>query len=148
MTALLSGQNLVHDIGYMEAGLTFGPEMVLYSDEIISRMKAFSRGFALDDESMALDLIDEVGPGGAFITTDHTFKHFREFWQPKYFNRRRDDWVREGSKSMGKRIREKVVEIMDNHKPDQIPESMREEIDYILAQSEQRSQRPLTESCG
>jgi trimethylamine---corrinoid protein Co-methyltransferase len=136
MTALLSGQNLVHDIGYMEAGLTFGPEMVLYCDEIISRMKAFSRGINLDSESMALDLIDEVGPGGAFLTTDHTFHHFRDFWQPKYFNRRRrDDWVRDGSKSMGEKLREKVVEIMDNHRPAEPPAGLSEEINYILTNS-------------
>lgn len=136
MTALLSGQNLVHDIGYMEAGLTFGPEMVLYCDEIISRTKAFSRGINLDSESMALDLIDEVGPGGAFLTTDHTFHHFRDFWQPRYFNRRRrDDWVRDGSKSMGEKLREKVVEIMDTHRPTEPPAGLSEEINYIMANS-------------
>ncbi len=139
MTAILSGQNLVHDIGYMEAGLTFGPEMVLYSNEIISRMRSFAKGISLDPESLALDLINEVGPGGAFLATDHTFKHFRDFWQPKYFNRRRrDDWARDGSKSMGVRIRENVVEIMENHQPGELPESLHEEINYILAQSEQR----------
>jgi trimethylamine---corrinoid protein Co-methyltransferase len=87
---------------------------------------------------MALDLIDEVGPGGAFLTTDHTFHHFRDFWQPKYFNRRRrDDWVRDGSKSMGEKLREKVVEIMENHRPAEPSASLREEIAYILAQSDQ-----------
>jgi trimethylamine---corrinoid protein Co-methyltransferase len=136
MTALLSGQNLVHDIGYMEAGLTFGPEMVLYADEIISRMKVFTRGIALDSESMALGLIDEVGPGGAFLTTDHTFKHFRDFWQPKYFNRRRrDDWVAGGSKRMGEKLREKVFEIMDTHRPAEPPVGLSEEINYILKNS-------------
>lgn len=138
MTALLSGQNLVHDIGYMEAGLTFGPEMVLYADEVISRMKAFCRGIALDSESLALDLIDEVGPGGAFLTTEHTFNHFRDFWQPKYFNRRRrDDWVTGGSKTMGTKLREKVVEIMETHRPEESSANLRDEIGYILKQSGQ-----------
>ncbi len=138
MTALLSGQNLVHDIGYMEAGLTFGPEMVLFSDEVISRMKAFTAGIALDSEALALDLIDEVGPGGAFLTSEHTFKHFRDFWQPKYFNRRRrDDWVRDGSKSMAVKLREKVVEIMNTHQPVELAESLKDEINYILKQSGQ-----------
>ncbi len=138
MTALLSGQNLVHDIGYMEAGLTFGPEMVLYADEVISRMKVFCRGITLDSESLALDLIDEVGPGGAFLTTEHTFNHFRDFWQPKYFNRRRrDDWVAGGSKTMGTKLREKVVEIMETHRPEEPSTNLRDEIDYILKQSGQ-----------
>ncbi|MDZ4133784.1 MAG: trimethylamine methyltransferase family protein, partial [Dethiobacteria bacterium] len=95
-----------------------------------------SRGINLDSESMALDLIDEIGPGGAFLTTDHTFHHFRDFWQPKYFNRRRrDDWVAGGSKSMGEKLREKVVEIMDNHRPVESPAGLSKEINYILANS-------------
>ena len=136
MTALLSGQNLVHDIGYMEAGLTFGVEMVLFSNEIISRMKAFCRGIALDHESLALDLIDQVGPGGAFLDTDHTFKHFRDFWQPQYANRRRrDDWVSAGSKKMGDKLREKVIDILENHQPADAPAKLRDEVAYILDQS-------------
>lgn len=136
MTALLSGQNLVHDIGYMEAGLTFGVEMVLFSNEIISRMKAFCRGIALDHESLALDLIDQVGPGGAFLDTDHTFKHFRDFWQPQYANRRRrDDWVSAGSKKMGDKLREKVIDILENHQPAESPAKLRDEVAYILDQS-------------
>ena len=136
MTALLSGENLVHDIGYMEAGLTFGVEMVLYADEIISRMKTFCQGMALDSDSLALDLIDEVGPGGEYITTDHTFRHFRDFWQPRYFNRnRRDDWVAGGSKSMGDKLREKAIEIMETHRPEELSASLHEKIEYILKET-------------
>lgn len=135
MTALLSGQNLVHDIGYMEAGLTFGVEMVLFCDEIISRMKAFAGGISLDREAMALDLIDEVGPGGAFLAADHTYKHFRDFWQPCYFNRkRRADWVAEGKKSMAGKLKEKAVEIIETHRPAEPPAGLREEIAYIMSQ--------------
>lgn len=135
MTALLSGQNLVHDIGYMEAGLTFGVEMVLFSNEIISRMKAFCRGIALDHESLTLDLIDQVGPGGAFLDTDYTFKHFRDFWQPRYFNRkRRDDWVREGKKIMAQKLKEKVIDILENHQPAEPSAKLREEVAYIMSQ--------------
>ncbi len=137
MTALLSGQNLVHDIGYLESGLTTSPEMILYSDEIIGRMKVFAAGMALDNESLALDLIDEVGPGGTFLTSDHTFRHFRDFWQPRFFSRRRrDQWTSEGSLRMGDRIREKVISIMETHRPAALSEQLCSEIAYIMAQGE------------
>jgi len=137
MTALLSGQNLVHDIGYMEAGLTISPEMILFSDEIIGRMRSFSRGIFLDAESFALDLIDEVGPGGTFLTTEHTFQHFRDFWQPAFFNRhRRGEWVSSGSRRMNDRIREKTIAIMESHQPEAPPDYLREEVAYIMSQSE------------
>lgn len=137
MTAILSGQNLVHDIGYMEAGLTTSPEMILFGNEIIGRMKSFSRGITLDPESFALDLIDEVGPGGTFLTSDHTFRHFRDFWQPNFFNRRRrGEWDAEGGKRMSDRLREEVITIMDTHQPEAITDTLRDEIAYIMAQSE------------
>jgi trimethylamine---corrinoid protein Co-methyltransferase len=138
MTALLSGQNLVHDIGYMEAGLTFGVEMVLYADEIISRMKAFCKGISLDSEALTLDLINEVGPGGTFLTTEHTFHHFRDFWQPRFLNRRRrGDWVTSGGKSMGEALKEKIIEIMETHRPEEPSTGLSKEVDYILKQAEQ-----------
>lgn len=138
MTALLSGQNLVHDIGYMEAGLTFGVEMVLYADEIISRMKAFCKGISLDSEALTLDLINEVGPGGTFLTTEHTFHHFRDFWQPRFLNRRRrGDWVTSGGKSMGETLKEKIIEIMETHRPEEPSTGLSKEVDYILKQAGQ-----------
>jgi trimethylamine---corrinoid protein Co-methyltransferase len=138
MTALLSGQNLVHDIGYMEAGLTFGVEMVLYADEIISRMKAFCKGISLDSEALTLDLINEVGPGGTFLTTEHTFHHFRDFWQPRFLNRRRrGDWVTSGGKSMGEALKEKIIEIMETHRPEEPSTGLSKEVDYILKQAGQ-----------
>lgn len=137
MTAVLSGQNLVHDIGYMEAGLTISPEMILFGNEMIGRMKSFSRGISLDPESFALDLIDEVGPGGTFLTSDHTFRHFRDFWQPNFFNRRRrGEWDAEGAKQMSDRLREEVITIMDTHQPEEIADSLRDEITYIMTQPE------------
>ena len=137
MTAVLSGQNLVHDIGYMEAGLTVAPEMILFSDEMISRMRRFAGGISLEPEALALELIDQIGPGGEYITSDHTFRHFRDFWQPKFFSRRRrDDWFMDGAKSMAERVREKVITIMASHQPEEIPDSLRDEIAYIMARSE------------
>jgi trimethylamine---corrinoid protein Co-methyltransferase len=137
MAAVLSGQNLVHDIGYLEAGLTTSPEMILFTTEIISRMRQFARGISLDPEAFALDLIDEVGPGGTFLTDEHTFRHFRDFWKPAFFSRRRrDEWISEGSPRLGDRIREKTIAIMESHRPEELSVQLRQEISYILTQSE------------
>jgi len=74
-----------------------------------------------------------VGPGGEFISTDHTMEHFRDFWEPMLFNRQRvDDWVEAGSKRLGERLRERTVAIMDEHQPEPLSETEREEIEAIL----------------
>src|SRR5690606_15542891 len=78
LVALLAGHNLVHDVGYLEAGLTTSPEMIVFSAEAIAMMRRFTGGMLLDAESLALDVIHKVGPGGDFLTAKHTLKHFRD----------------------------------------------------------------------
>jgi trimethylamine--corrinoid protein Co-methyltransferase len=133
LVALLAGNNLVHDVGYLEAGLTTSPEMIVFTAEMISMMRCFMDGVSLDAESLALDVMDQVGPGGDFLTAKHTLRHFRELWQPTLFSRQRaDNWIAEGSKRLGQRLKEKTVSIIEEHQPEPLPDNVREEIDYIL----------------
>jgi trimethylamine--corrinoid protein Co-methyltransferase len=133
LASLLAGSNLVHDVGYLEAGLTTSPEMIVFTAEMIEMLRRFTAGVALDAESLALDVIHSVGPGGEFISTDHTMEHFRDFWEPTLFNRQRlDDWLEDGGKRLGERLRERAVAIIDEHEPEPLSEHARQEIAYIL----------------
>jgi trimethylamine--corrinoid protein Co-methyltransferase len=133
LVALLAGHNLVHDVGYLEAGLTTSPEMIVFTAEMISMMRRFVEGMSLDAESLALEVLHKVGPGGDFLTADHTLRHFREFWQPTLFDRRRiERWAAAGSPRLGKRLRERTLAIIQAHKPTPLPDGVREEIRYIL----------------
>ncbi len=136
MIALLTGSNLVHDVGYLEAGLTTSPEMIVFTDEIIAMLRCFMGGVKLDAESLAMDAIHRVGPGGDYLTDDHTMAHFRELWQPTLFDRQRaDDWRASGSKRLGDRLRDKTIAIMKDHEPNPLPDSVREEVEYILKEA-------------
>ncbi len=133
MVALLTGANLVHDVGYLEAGLTTSPEMIVFTGEVIDMMRRFMAGIELDPEAMALEAIHRVGPGGDFLTDDHTMAHFRDLWQPTLFDRQRaNDWRASGSKRLGDRLREKTIAIIESHRPDPLPDSVREEIRQII----------------
>ncbi|GAB4550491.1 MAG: glycine betaine--corrinoid protein methyltransferase [Anaerolineae bacterium] len=133
MVALLVGANLVHDVGYVEAGLATSPEMIVFTDEVIAMTRRFMAGVQLDAEALAVEAIHRVGPGGNYLTDEHTMTHFRELWQPTLFDRQRaDDWRASGSKRMGDRLREKTIAIMEGHQPDPLPDSVREEVQYIL----------------
>lgn len=136
MVALLTGTNLVHDVGYVEAGLATSPEMMVFTADTITMLRRFMAGITLDAEAMALEVIDRVGPGGNYLADDHTLAHFREFWQPKLFDRRRSaDWRAAGSKRLSQRLREKTVALMDDHKPEPLAENVKAEIQYILSQA-------------
>jgi trimethylamine--corrinoid protein Co-methyltransferase len=135
MVALLTGTNLVHDVGYLEAGLTTSPELMVLTCEIIAMARSFMGGVTLDAETLALDVIQQVGPGGDYLAHEHTLAHFREFWQPALFSRQRSaDWARRSSKRLGDRLRERTIQTMEAHRPEQLPGGVRDEIAYILEQ--------------
>jgi trimethylamine--corrinoid protein Co-methyltransferase len=134
LVALQAGHNLVHDVGYLEAGLTTSPEMIVFTAEMIAMMRRFMEGVSLDAESLALEVIDQVGPGGDFLTAPHTLKHFRKLWQPALFDRRRaDDWATAGSKRLAQRLCDRTVALIEEHQPQTLPDGVREEIDFILS---------------
>ena len=81
-TAALIGGNMIHDVGYLEQGLTSSAEMMVASDEIIDMVKRILRGIPVDDDSKALGVINDVGPGGHYLAHDHTFERFKDLiWQ-------------------------------------------------------------------
>jgi trimethylamine--corrinoid protein Co-methyltransferase len=134
MVALLAKTNLNHDVGYLEAGLTYSPEFMVLCDEIISMTRVFMQGVSLDDEMLALDVIDQVGPGGEFMSHDHTMAHWRELWQPTVFDRQRlDRWEKQGSKNINARLKECTLAIMDEHSVPPLSDSVEQEIEAILA---------------
>jgi trimethylamine--corrinoid protein Co-methyltransferase len=132
-TALLSRTNLIHDVGYLEAGLITSPEMMVFTADMIGMMRHFTDGFNVNADELALDVIHAVGPGGNYLGEDHTVRHFREMWQPQLFDRQRfDSWQSSGSKGLRARLREKTVEIMSSHRGSLLSEPLKKEVDRIL----------------
>ena len=118
--ATLNGGNLIHDVGYMESGLTGSLEMVVICDEIISWLKAFMKGLEINEETLALDVIHEHALSGDFLGTEHTVRHVREGWQPRLVDRNNyEQWMASGGMSMRERARVKIDEIL-NAEPRQI----------------------------
>ncbi len=133
-TALMAKTNLNHDVGYLESGLTNSPELMVLTNEIISQTRRFTAGVRLDDEALALDVIADVGPGGEFLSHEHSLAHWRELWLPQIFDRQRlETWEQQGSKSVNDRLREVTIALMDEHKVEPLSDSVDSELDRILA---------------
>ncbi len=129
----LSGGNLNHDVGYLDAGLTSSLESIVAHDEVIGMVKRLLNGIEISEEMFALDVIDRVGPGGQFVTEDHTYRHFKADWFPRLFDRGSyDDWARNGQKTLGERANEKVREILESHCPEPVSPAMREKLSQII----------------
>ncbi|MCK4323231.1 MAG: trimethylamine methyltransferase family protein, partial [Armatimonadetes bacterium] len=120
LMAKFTGCNLIHDVGYIESGLTASWDMLVMCDEFIGAAKRVAKGFELSEETLALDLIDGVGPQGHFMAERHTAENFRkEFWIPELIDRSNfDKWQAEGETSLLDRTRDKVREILESHQPE------------------------------
>ncbi len=113
--ALLSKSNLVHDVGVLDHCINVSPEMVVLADEIIEMLKHFVQGVAVDSEELALTVIKDVGPGGHFLTTEHTASKFKSIWYPQLFSRKMKN---DTSSEIRGKIHSKIHTIISNH---QIP---------------------------
>lgn len=110
----LAGTNLIHDVGYFESGLTGSLESLVICNEIIGMAKQVIRGFEIDDDALALDVVKQVGPAGNFMAQDHTLKRFRnDIWYPSLFNRDRfENWQADGLKDVLQRATERVAQLL------------------------------------
>lgn len=133
MTALLARTNLNHDVGYLESGLTGSPEMIVLTSEIISQTRRFAAGVRLDDEALAVDVVGAVGPGGEFLSHDHSMAHWRELWLPQLFDRRRlEPWEAAGARDTRARVRQRTVAILDDHQPTMLSATVDAAIERVL----------------
>jgi len=132
LVALQSGANLAHDVGYLEAGLASSPEMMVFTCEMIGMLRRFDEGITIDEETLAQEVIHAVGPGGNFLAEEHTLRHFREFWQPTLLNRQRFTGLEAEGGELGRRVRARTVELMDQASGAPLPASLQQEVNYIL----------------
>ena len=129
----LGGANLIHDVGYLESGMCFSPEMLAICDEVIGYIRRYSGGIEVNEETLALDLIAELGPEGEYLSAEHTVNHYRETWYPRLFNRHHfDGWLAEDGQTLHERAGKRVEQILNAHRPAQLERSLKTEIRTIL----------------
>ncbi|MBU0684655.1 MAG: trimethylamine methyltransferase family protein [Thermoplasmatota archaeon] len=138
---LLAGADLMCGVGLLEDSSCLFYEEIVIDDEIVGAIARLIRGEWADDETMALDVIEKVGPGKNFLAQRHTLTHMRtEFFMPNLVDRRSfDAWSQTGSKSMRDRAREKVKEILANHKVPPLDANAQKKLDAII----EKAKKPM-----
>jgi trimethylamine--corrinoid protein Co-methyltransferase len=127
----LSGANIVHDVGY--AADSYSLELLVICDELIEYVRRFMSGMEVNAETLALEVIDEVGPHGHYLDHKHTLKHYREEWYPELLDTSKyEDWVAAGSKTLGQRACDKLDQILAEHQPEPLPADVQKRIDEIV----------------
>jgi len=130
----LAGSNLIHDVGYMESGMSNSLAQVVICDEIIGWIRRFMDPIVVDEETLALELIERVAPMGDYLAEDHTMAHLREDWYPDLFDQSsHDKWVNAGSLSLGEKAARRVDDILAQDQVEDLPAEVLEQIDTIIA---------------
>ncbi len=120
-------------VGLLHGSRIWSYEQMLMDCEIFDLVYQMMQGIAVNDETLALDVIGAVGPGGNFLAQKHTRKHMRELWMPKFMDRRPyNEWEqkRDGAREWA---RAKARQILATPKPDPLDAAVSAELARIIA---------------
>jgi trimethylamine--corrinoid protein Co-methyltransferase len=133
LSSALSGANLVHDSGWLDHGSLASPAYMVLVNEVLDMVNQFSKGMPVGDETLALDVIDRVAPGGHYLEEEHTYNHFKDVWYSDLFDRTiLDEWRAQGERRFHERLRDKTERIMA-HEPEPLPQDVVKELDRMEA---------------
>jgi trimethylamine--corrinoid protein Co-methyltransferase len=133
MTALLHGANIVHDVGFMDSGLQGSLQLLVMANEFIGFLRAATRGVPVDEETLALDMVEELGPTGDYLQHPHTMRHVREpFYSDLMHKGVYAQWEKRGRKSMEQLAAEKVDQILETHHAEALAEDVQQAISGIV----------------
>jgi len=119
LVSLLAGADIVYGAGLLQAARVFSFEQLLLDCEIFDILRHLTAGIPVDEERLAVEVIEAVGPGGHFMEQEHTRGHMREIWQPALLDRMPlEAWREAGRPTARSRARERAREILAAHQPE------------------------------
>jgi len=131
LASALVGANLIHDSGWLDHGSVASPGYMVLVNEILHMVQQLMAGMPVSDETLALDVMDQVGPGGHYLNEDHTYSHFKDVWYSDLFDRTiLDEWRAQGERQFAERLRARTKEAME-HEPVPLPDDVLAEMDQM-----------------
>jgi len=143
-TAVMSGASIVaHACGWMESGLTISREKMIIDAEMIQMMNHTIRPIEVDAASLALDAIDEVGPGGQFFDCQHTLDRFKtEYYEPLVSDwESLETWQERGGKSVGERANAVWKRLLEGYEQPALDPAIKEELDAFVTRRRSEIER-------
>jgi trimethylamine--corrinoid protein Co-methyltransferase len=143
MLSALSGASLVHDVGFLDCADIGSLAYLVLVDEIISMAKRVMRGIQVNSETIMLDLIEKVGPGGSFLNQSKSAILCRtEAWVPTVLDRNPYAlWEKKGSHTTEELVNDRVKIILDTHQPSPLQPEAVSKIEEILREAERRERK-------
>jgi trimethylamine--corrinoid protein Co-methyltransferase len=133
LVSLLAGADMLSGAGLLYAARVFALDEMVLDAEIFGLLRHLAGGIAVEEETLAVDVIREVGPGGNFLSEDHTIAHMRGLWQPRLFDRGTwEDWEAAGRPTPRERARERARSLLASHVPEPLADGLADELGLIV----------------
>jgi trimethylamine--corrinoid protein Co-methyltransferase len=133
----LAGANVIYGLGMLESGITFDFGQLVMDNEFAGMIKYAVNGIPVNDETLAVDVIREVGPFNDFLSHDSTYQHMRSQSQPGLIDRKiREEWQNSGGNDLYQKAAQKAREILETHKPEPLPDKVLSTIRTIVEDTE------------
>jgi len=133
----LAGANLIYGLGMIEMGMTIDYGQLVMDNEFARMIKHAVKGVPVNDETLAVDVMHEIGIGKDYLAHEHTYKHMQSQSQSQLIDRRtREYWEAKGSTDIFQRSMEQARYILENHKPEPISDSALAEMRAIVEEAE------------
>ena len=125
---------VLHSAGILESFNCMSYEKFIIDDEMCGMVKRIRRGIEVNPDTLALDVIKAVGPGGHFLDKDHTFDYFRtEFYQPRLSNREEFvTWQSNGSRQSMETAHQKYKEILEIYEAPELPADVDKDLQTFM----------------
>jgi trimethylamine--corrinoid protein Co-methyltransferase len=119
-------------VGLLHGSRIWSFAQMLMDCEIFDMVWHMMKGFDINDQTIALDVIDAVGPAGNYLAQKHTKQNMRHIWVPKYMDRRTyDEWQERGDGAVDWATTE-AQRILENHQPERLDAALSDELQKII----------------
>jgi trimethylamine--corrinoid protein Co-methyltransferase len=133
----LAGANLIYGLGMIEMGMTIDYGQLVMDNEFAKMIKHAVRGIPVNDETLAVGVMREIGIGRDYLSHEHTHKHMHSQSQSRLIDRRtRESWEARGGTDIFQRAMEEARYILEHHQPDPIADSALAEMRWIVEEAE------------
>lgn len=133
----MSGNNVLYGAGMLECGMVVDYAQLLLDSDIINMVTYFLQGVEVSDETLCVDEVREKGYKSNFLASPVTMKYMRTQSRPQFFDRmNRSAWIDAGRPDPYDSAREKVKDILANHQPTPLSESVSVELRRFVAEVE------------
>jgi len=135
MLGAATGADIFGHMGICGVDQATSLDILVLQNEVISYVESAMRNVEVSDDTLALDEIAEVGPGGTYIDRPFTAEHFRrELWFPRLLDRDYyQTWLDSGATSLEDRCRERKEEILRSHQPEPLSDDLDRALDEIVS---------------